>query len=240
MAETVLITGASGGIGRACAREAAACGLRVAVHYHRGEASAQALVQELRARGCDAEAFCADTADSAQVRACVAQAEQRFGHIDGLICCAGVAMQKLIQDVTDDDWRRMLDVNLSGSFYFIRAVLPEMLRRHSGAIVTTSSVWGVRGGSCEAAYSAAKAGLIGLSRALAQELGPAGVRVNCIAPGVIDTPMCAGFSAETRAALAEETPLGRLGTPEDVASAALFLLRHPFITGQVLGVDGGF
>jgi len=240
MNDAVLITGASGGIGTACARAAAERGFRVALHYHGAEQKARALAAELRAGGCDAEAFGADAADSGSVGACVRAAEARFAHLDGLICCAGVALQKQLQDVTDGEWRRVLDVNLSGAFYFIRAALPGMLARHRGSIVTVSSVWGVRGGSCEAAYSAAKAGLIGLTRALAQEVGPAGVRVNCLAPGVIDTAMCAGFSPETRAALAEETPLGRLGTPEDAARAALFLLEHPFVTGQVLGVDGGF
>ena len=238
--KTVLITGASGGIGGACARAAAEAGWRVALHYHRNEAAARALADELRAGGHDAACFPADGADSGQVNACVRAAQERFGRVDGLLCCAGTALQKQLQDVTDAQWRTVLDDNLSGTFYFIRAALPGMLARHSGAIVTMSSVWGVRGGSCEAAYSAAKAGVIGLTRALAQEVGPSGVTVNCLAPGVIDTRMCAGFSPETRAELAAETPLGRLGTPEDVARAALFLLEHPFVTGQVLGVDGGF
>ena len=136
----------------------------------------------------------------------------------------------------------MIDTDLGGVFAFDRAVLPGMLRRHGGSIVNLSSVWGVHGASCEVHYSAAKAGVIGLSRALAKEVGPAGVRVNCIAPGVIDTEMCACFDRETMAALAEETPLGRIGQPEDVARAALFLCSEDaaFITGQVLGVDGGF
>lgn len=240
MAKTVLITGASGGIGRACARAAARAGWNVAIHWYENESAAHTLATELRTLGCDAEPFCADVRDSGQVSACAAAATARFSHIDGLLCCAGAAQQKLLQEVTDEEWRDVLDINLTGTFYFIRALLPQMIARKQGAIVTMSSVWGVRGGSCEAAYSAAKAGVIGLTRALAQETGPSGITVNCLAPGVIDTRMCAGFSEETRRALAEETPLSRLGTPEDVARAAIFLLEQPFVTGQVLGVDGGF
>ena len=242
MNKTVLITGASRGIGRACARVFAGAGYAVAIHYGQREDAARALREELLSRGCDAEIFRADAADPAAVGDCVARAEARFSHLDALVCCAGIAQQALFTDLTDGDWRRMIDTDLGGVFAFDRAVLPGMLRRHGGSIVNLSSVWGVHGASCEVHYSAAKAGVIGLSRALAKEVGPSGVRVNCIAPGVIDTEMCACFDRETMAALAEETPLGRIGQPEDVARAALFLCSEEasFITGQVLGVDGGF
>lgn len=240
MRKTVLITGASGGIGTACALAAARAGWNTVIHYHQNAAAAQELAEAVRGLGSDAVCVHADAKDSAQVNECVAASLRSFPNIDGLLCCAGAAQQKLLQDVTDEEWRSLLDANLSGTFYFIRALLPHMISRKTGAIVTMSSVWGVRGGSFEAVYSAAKAGVIGLTRALAQEVGPSGITVNCLAPGVIDTRMCACFSQETKRSLAEDTPLSRLGTPEDVAKAAVFLLEQPFITGQVLGVDGGF
>ncbi len=242
MARTVLITGASRGIGRACALAFAKAGYRVAVHYHRSKTQAEALVQQLQAMGCDAAAFPADISCSAQVNQMVRDASAFLGHIDVLVCSAGIAKQQLFTDTTDADWHDILATDLSGVFYACRGVLPGMITQGSGRIITVSSVWGVRGASCEVAYSAAKAGVIGLTKALAKEVGPSGITVNCVAPGVIDTDMCACFDAETKAALAEETPLGRLGTPEDVAESILFLASPAagFLTGQVLGVDGGF
>ena len=242
MARTVLITGASRGIGRACALAFARAGYRVAVHYHRSKAQAEALVQQLQAMGCDAAAFPADISCSAQVNQMVRDASAFLGHIDVLVCSAGIAKQQLFTDTTDADWHDILSTDLSGVFYACRSVLPGMIARGSGRIITVSSVWGVQGASCEVAYSAAKAGVIGLTKALAKEVAPSGITVNCVAPGVIDTDMCACFDAETKAALAEETPLGRLGTPEDVAESILFLASPAagFLTGQVLGVDGGF
>lgn len=242
MGKTVLITGASGGIGSACARAFARDGWQVALHYGKNQTAALTLRQQLRELGCDAECFRADVSDPAQVNDCVQQVLARFLRIDALVCCAGIAQQKLFSDITDRDWRQMVDVNLGGVFAFDRAVLPDMLKRGSGSIVNLSSVWGVSGASCEVHYSAAKAGILGLTRGLAKEVGPSGVRVNCIAPGVIRTEMCACFDEETMGVLADETPLGRIGQPEDVAAAALFLCSDEasFITGQVLGVDGGF
>ena len=242
MANTVLITGASRGIGRACALAFAKAGYRVAVHYNHSAAQAETLVQQLRETGCDAACFRADIADSAQVNELVQQATAFLGHIDVLVCSAGIALQQLFTDTTDLQWRELMGADLDGVFYACRGVLPGMIARGSGRIITVSSVWGVQGASCEVAYSAAKAGVIGLTKALAKEVGPSGITVNCVAPGVIDTDMCACFDADTKAALAEETPLGRLGTPEDVAESILFLASPAagFITGQVLGVDGGF
>lgn len=171
----------------------------------------------------------------------VQEAEASFGHLDILVNNAGIALQKLTQDTTPEEWRQLFAVNVDAAFYTVRAALPGMIRRHSGRIINVSSIWGVSGASCEAAYSASKAALIGFTKALAQEVGPSGITVNCVAPGVIQTDMNRALSAETLNALREETPLGRLGTPEDVAQSIAFLASEEagFLTGQVLGVDGG-
>ena len=172
----------------------------------------------------------------------VAQVQQQFRHIDLLVNNAGVAWQGLLTDMTDDDWRTVLDTSLTAAFFTCRAVIPGMVSRRVGHIINISSIWGRVGASCEAAYSAAKAGLIGLTKALAKELGPSGITVNCLCPGVIQTDMLACYTTEDLAALADETPLCRLGTPEDVAAAVCWLANDTagFITGQVIGVDGGF
>ena len=170
------------------------------------------------------------------------QARAGLGPIDALVCCAGIALPvQLLTDTTDEQWRQVMGTDLDGVFYTLRAVVPEMVARKEGVVVTVSSMWGVTGGSCEAPYSAAKAGVIGLTRALAKELGPSNIRVNCVAPGVIDTDMTAFLTQEDREALCGETPLGRIGRPEEVAGAICFLAGEQarFITGQVLRVDGG-
>ena len=181
-------------------------------------------------------------ADSSSVRRAVQEAGAFLPHVDALVNNAGVASQELLTDVTDEQWRRMVDTNLSGAFYLCRAVLPGMISRREGSIVNVSSIWGRIGASCEVPYSAVKAGLIGLTRGLAKEAGPSGVRVNCVCPGVIRTDMLSAFTPDDLAELADETPLGRLGAPEDVARAVLWLSgpEAAFVTGQVLGVDGGF
>lgn len=169
------------------------------------------------------------------------QAEQTFGPAEALVCSAGLAWQGLLTDMTDDQWRRLTAADLDGVFYCCRRALPAMIRRKAGAIVTISSMWGLTGASCEAAYSAAKAGVVGLTKALAKEVGPSGVRVNCVAPGVIDTQMNGGLTPQDLEELAAQTPLCRIGAPEEAAQAVLFLCSpvSSFITGQVLAVDGG-
>lgn len=241
--KNVLITGASGGIGQALARAFARAGYGVALHYHRGKETAAALAAELSAQyGVPAVAIGADLCNGEEIQTMIACAKESLGIIDVLVNNAGVAQQKLFTDITDADWNEMIGVHLGGTFRCTRAVLPDMIRRRTGAIINISSMWGQIGGSCEVHYSAAKAGVIGLTRALAKEVGLSGVTVNCIAPGVIRTAMLDSFTPDDLAALAEETPVGRLGTPEDVAAAAVFLAGDDarFITGQVLGVNGGF
>jgi len=237
-----LITGASGGIGAACAENLARQGYTVLAHYNRGKEAAYALCDALNAEGYDAHPVQCDLADNAQIDAMCRDVLRVYHRVDALVLNAGVSHTGLLCDMTDEQWHNVFDVNVSGMFYLCRALVPGMISRQEGAIVTVSSMWGRVGASCEVAYSASKAAIIGLTRALAKELGPSGVRVNCIAPGVIDTAMMDEHSEETKAILAEETPLGRLGTPEDVAKACAFLLSADaaFITGQTLGVDGGY
>ena len=172
----------------------------------------------------------------------VREAEAALGALDALVCNAGIALpQQLLTDTTDEQWHTLLSTDLDGVFYTLRAAVPGMVRQKRGAIVTVSSMWGVTGGSCEVPYSAAKAGVIGLTKSLAKELGPSQLRVNCVAPGAVNTDMNGHLSAEDLAVLGEETPLGRMGTPEEIAQAVYFLAteRASFITGQVLRVDGG-
>ena len=237
----MLITGASRGIGRAAALCFAAQGCRVAANYRSAHREMEMLCAEIKQLGGVCLPLCADVGDPEAAAQMVQEAEASFGHLDILVNNAGIALQKLTQDTTPEEWRQLFAVNVDAAFYTVRAALPGMIRRHSGRIINVSSIWGVSGASCEAAYSASKAALIGFTKALAQEVGPSGITVNCVAPGVIQTDMNRALSAETLNALREETPLGRLGTPEDVAQSIAFLASEEagFLTGQVLGVDGG-
>ena len=237
--KNALVTGASGGIGQAVARELARRGWGVALHYWKNEASARRLEEEILAQGGSARRYQADLTDPAQVEALFAAAEEDFGFLEGLVNNAGTAWKGLFTDMTLEDWRQVLDSDLTSVFLCCRRALPPMIRRKRGSIVNVSSMWGQVGASCEAAYSAAKAGVIGLTKALAKEEGPSGIRVNCLAPGVVRTPMNGDLSLEDLAALREETPLERIGSPEEIAQAAAFLLENTFVTGQVLGVNGG-
>ena len=241
MKRVALVTGSSRGIGRAIALRLAADVYSVAVHGNRSVAEAEHVSEQIRANGGTAKAFFCDVADSVAVSQLVEDVAQEFGLISVLVNNAGIAQQKLFTDISDSEWQRMMDVHVSGAFYACRAVLPAMIRARSGCIVNVSSMWGQTGGSCEVHYSMAKAALIGMTKALAKEVGPSGVRVNCVAPGVIRTDMLSGFDDSTLDELAQETPLCRLGTPEDVAAAVAFLVSEQagFITGQVLAPNGG-
>lgn len=241
MKSVALVTGASGGIGRAIALRLASDGYAVAVHCHRNVEKAQAVCDEIRASGGIAEVYVCDITDAGSVSAMVNAVTDMLGPITVLVNNAGIAQQKLFTDLSVTEWQQMMAVHVDGAFYTCRTVLPHMIHAHSGSIINISSMWGQTGGSCEVHYSTAKAALIGLTKALAKEVGPAGVRVNCVAPGVIQTEMLANLSQDTLDGLAEETPMCRLGTPADVAAAVAFLASDGagFITGQVLAPNGG-
>lgn len=242
MSKTVLITGASKGIGAATAILFAEKGYNVVMNYNNSVQSALILQKSLVESGYKVIAYQANVTNRIDVELMVKETVERFGSIDILINNAGVASQGLFTDISDLEWNEVLDVNLNGVFNVTQAVLPYMIRQKSGSIINISSMWGQVGASCEVAYSAAKAGVIGLTKALAKEVGPSGVRVNCIAPGLIETGMNQELTLEDVAAIVEETPLGRIGSTNDVASSALFLAsdESSFITGQVLGVNGGY
>lgn len=236
-----LIIGGSRGIGAAAARLFARRGWGVAVAFHQSGDRAQALVRELQALGVPAMAVRADVADPRQVGELVDNVLEKFCQLDILVCATGISHVGLISQIDEDQWRRLFAVNVDGVHHCCRAVLPHMLSRKSGSIVTVSSMWGQVGASCEAAYSATKGAVIAYTKALAKELGPSNIRVNCVSPGVIDTEMNAHLTPADLAALADETPLGRIGTAQEAAAAIAFLASDEasFLTGQVVSPNGG-
>ena len=227
----VLVTGGSRGIGAATVRAFAQAGCAVSFFYEKSHEQARQLAHET-----GAQAICCDVSDEEAVQA----AFRRIPGVDILVCNAGICHYGLISQITPAEWRRLFAVNVDGVYHCVRAALPSMLQKQSGSIVTVSSMWGQVGASCEAGYSATKGAVLALTKALAQELGPSGIRVNAVAPGVIQTDMCASVAPEVLEQLRQETPIERLGRPEDVAKAIADLADSGFITGQVLGVSGGF
>ena len=242
MCKTVLITGASRGIGKAAARLFAKQGYKTAINYLHSEREALALADELGADRGMSIAVCADVGDADQVDKMVARLLEEWGRIDVLVNNAAISQQKLFTDIEPEEWRQMFRTNVDGVYNTCRAVVPQMISEKRGSIVNVSSMWGQVGASCEVHYSASKAAVIGLTKALAKELGPSGVRVNCVSPGVIVTDMNAQLDRQTLCDLKDETPMCALGMPEDVANSVLFLAgdQARFITGQVLCPNGGF
>ena len=240
MNKSVIITGASRGIGRATALAFARNGYDLLICYQSREADAIRTAEEAKAFGVRAIPFQMDIASLSDCRRTCAKAMMEFGKID--VCNAGIAHSVLFTQTTEEDYDRLFAVNTKGTFFLSQAVAKEMISVGSGVIINISSMWGVVGASCEVAYSASKAAVIGMTKALAKELAPSGIRVNCIAPGVIDTEMNACYDENTMSALAEKTPLGRIGSPEDIAHTVVFLASEnaSFITGQTITVDGGF
>ena len=227
----IVITGGSRGIGAEAVRQFAARGDQVYFIYEKAHEAAAAVAAET-----GATAICCDVADKASVEKAFAQ----IPDVDVLVCNAGICHTGLLTQISEEDWDRLFAVNVKGMYHCINAATPAFLKKQAGCIITVSSMWGQVGASCEAAYSATKGAVIALSKALAQELGPSGVRVNCIAPGVICTDMCANVDPQIMEELKEQTPIGRNGTPKDVADAMLYLADASFVTGQVLPVNGGF
>lgn len=241
MRRVALVTGGSRGIGAACVRAFAQAGYAVVFLYHHRQDAAEELTQELCNAGMDVSCRVCDVADFSAVQAVLGELLRIYRHVDVLVNCAGVAHIGLLTEMTEEAWDRLFAVNVKALFNTCKAVLPAMVSRRSGAIVNVGSMWGTVGASCEVAYSTAKAAVDGFTKALAKEVGPSGVRVNSVSPGVIDTDMNAELDETALADLAEETPLCRIGRAQEVAQAVLFLAGEDasFITGQCVGVNGG-
>ena len=242
MSKTVLITGASRGIGKTCAILFAMQGYNVAINYNNSEEHAKKLLYDIKSNGKTAAVYKADVSDINQVKSMTEAVYSDFKSIDVLVNNAGISLNGVFTDITYKQWEKLCGVNLSGTIYCSQFVLPYMVKQHSGRIINISSVWGVQGGACEAHYSATKAGIIGLTKALSKEYAPSNITVNCIAPGVVNTDMLSVYDKNSIDELAQKTPLNRLATTTDIANAVVFLVsdRADFITGQVIGVDGGF
>ncbi|MCC0701663.1 SDR family oxidoreductase [Clostridioides sp. ES-S-0049-02] len=240
--KTVLVTGGSRGIGRAISKIFAKNGYNVLINFNKSENEAKELYTVLNEKGFSVKLFKANISNREEVENMIDYCIKEFGGLDVLINNAGISQDKLFTDITDEDWDNMMNINLKGSFYCSQIALKYMISEKKGNIINISSIWGISGASCEVHYSVSKAGIIGMTKALAKEVAPSNIRVNSIAPGVINTDMLSEYNEDEIDVLVEETPLMRLGTPEDIANCAIFLAsdKSSFITGQVISPNGGF
>ena len=238
--KVIIITGASRGIGRATAKLLAQSGYKVIANYNKSEEKAKELQEELKQEGRDIDIFKADVSKREECKALVEYTIKKFGKIDVLVNNAGISIWGPFLDVTDEEWKNIVDVNLYSVFVMTQEALKHMIQEKNGSIINISSIWALVGSSCEAPYSVTKAGVDGLTKSLAKELGPSNIRVNSIAPGAIDTDMNKNLSIEDRKVLEEETPLGKIGKPEDIARTIKWLVEDEFTTGQVISPNGGW
>lgn len=240
--KTVLITGGARGIGRAISLIFSRNNFNIIINYNNSYNLANDLLKEILSYGFSAEIYKADISDINQVLSMVKYCIAKYNKIDVLVNNAGIAQQKLFTDISESDWNNMINTNLTGAFFCTKEVVKNMIKNKSGKIINISSIWGITGASCEVHYSVSKAGIIGLTKSLAKELGPSNIQVNCIAPGIINTDMLADFNQEDLDVLKNDTPLMRLGTPEDIAKCVYFLAsdNSDFITGQVISPNGGY
>ena len=238
--KTVLITGGSRGIGKCIAENLAKDGFNVVLNYNKSEKQAKQIKKELEEQGINIEICKADVSKREEVKKLVKFTLNKFGNIDVLINNAGIARLQMFNDITDSDWNEMLGTNLNSVFYTTQEVLPNMIHNKNGCIINVSSIWGLVGASCEVAYSVSKAGIDGMTKSLAKELGPSNIRVNSIAPGVIDTEMNSNLDNAIKEEIKNETPLNKIGKPVDIYRCVKWLIEDEFTTGQVISPNGGY
>ena len=238
--KTVLVTGGSRGIGKCIAENLAKEGYNVVLNYNKSVKEAKKIKEELENQGIKIEIFKADVSKREEVKKLIKFTIDKFNNIDVLINNAGIAKLQMFNDITDEDWNEMLNTNLNSAFFTIQEVLPNMIHNKNGCIINISSIWGIAGASCEVAYSVTKAGIDGLTKSLAKELGPSNIRVNSVAPGAIETDMNSNLTDEEKKVLEMETPLGKIGKPCDIAKAINWLVEDEFTTGQIISPNGGW
>ena len=240
MSKTIIVTGGSRGIGASIVRVLANSGYNVVLNFNKSEEIAQKAQEEYTNKGYNVEIFKADVSKRVDVKKLIEYTLEKYGTIDGIINNAGIDNEKLFQDITDEDWNNVINTNLYSVFCVCQEAMPTMIKKQEGCIINISSIYGTNGGSYASLYSATKAGIIGLTKALAKELGPSNIRVNAIAPGIIDTDMNKGFSKEDIENIKEEIPLNRIGKGLDIAKCVKWLLEDEYTTGQVIKIDGGW
>ena len=240
MEKTIIVTGGSRGIGAGIVKLLAEENNNIVLNYNKSEENAKKIQKECTDLGKNVEIFKPDVTKREEVRRLVEFTIQKYKKIDVLINNAGISQSKLFTEVTDEEWRYVIDNNLTSVFYMSQEVVPHMIQQQSGCIINISSIWGMVGSSCESVYSVSKAGVDGLTKALAKELGPSHIRVNSIAPGLIDTQMNQDLSKEVLEEIKEETPLGKIGMPEDIAKCVKWLIEDEFTTGQIISINGGW